>query len=255
MSSRDESGTRVRSVDRAFDIIECLQALGGGRVTDVAESLDMAKSTVHGHLATLESRRYVVKEGDTYHVGLRFLNAGTAARARRDIYPVVKRKIKRLASDTGERVQFMLEEHGRGIHVVRYRGHRSVRTDARIGDPRYLHTNAAGKSILAHLPETRVDAIVDRWGLPALTERTITDRAELDERLATVRERGYATNREERIEGLEAVGAPVLDANGRVLGAVSVSGPARRIDDDAHRTEIRSELLGVVDEIELDYRT
>ncbi|MFC7157778.1 IclR family transcriptional regulator [Halomarina halobia] len=252
--NRNTPGKTIKSLDTAFDIVEHLHEVDGARIAELSKSLGMPKSTIHSHLATLRNRGYVVQEGDIYYVGLLFLNLGTGARERHVLYDIAKPKMERLAKETNERTQLMIEEQGRGIYVYRARGSRSIQTASRIGEPRYLHTSAAGKAILARYPDDQVERIIDQWDLKSMTEQTLTSRDQLFEELATIREQGYATNREERIEGLWAIGAAIT-APRSVLGALSVSGPTFRIKEQQRETEIRNQLLGVINEIELELRS
>lgn len=240
----------VKSVQKSFDIIERLQELDGATIATLADVLDMPKSTVHSHLATLRERGYIVKTGDTYQTSLLFLNIGTKARKRHSFVNEAKPKMERLAKETSERTQLMVEEHGRGIYVYRARGSHSIQTASRIGKPRYLHTSAAGKAILATLPDEQVDEIIDRWGLPAQTPHTHGTRDGLLDELSDIREQGYATNREEHLEGLWAIGAVIKNRQG-VLGALSISGPTYRIREQSNEEELRHHLLSVINEIEL----
>jgi len=220
-------------------------------VTELADHLDVSKSTVHRHLATLEDHDYVTRDGDDYHVGLRFLGLGEYARQRNPVYHQARPLVEELAAETEERSLFMVEEHGRAVYLHRGVGNHAVRTNSSIGTRRYLHTIAGGKAILAHLPDERVEGIIDRWGLPAQTEHTITDRDELIEELDRIRERGVAFNHEEAIEGLNAVAAPVV-ANDDIVGAISVSGPAHRVKGDWFTEEIPDLLLGTANELTLN---
>jgi DNA-binding IclR family transcriptional regulator len=252
--SRDNTSKTIKSVEKAFDIVECLQRYDGATIAKLSKELDLPKSTIHSHLATLRDRGYVVKSGDIYYAGLLFLNLGTNARERHSFVSKAKPKMERLARETKERTQLMIEEHGRGIYVYRARGSHSIQTASRIGRPRYLHTSAAGKAILASLPTERAEAIVDRWGLPSRTENTHQHRQELFEELSEIRERGYAINREEHMKGLWAVGAPIEGEYG-VLGALSISGPTYRIREQRSEEEFRHQLLGTINEIEIEIRS
>lgn len=240
----------IKSVQKAFNIIERIQELNGASIAVLADDLDIPKSTVHSHLATLRERGYVVKTGDIYYTGLLFLNIGTKARSRYSFVNKTKSKMERLAEETNERTQLMIEEHGRGIYVYRARGSHSIQTASRIGKPRYLHTSAAGKAILAALPDDQVNKIIDRWGLPTKTPNTYETRDGLLDELSDIREQGYATNREEHLEGLWAIGAVIRDQQG-VLGALSISGPTYRIREQNNEEEFRHQLLSVINEIEL----
>lgn len=248
----DGGGGGLKTVETSLAIVEALQELDGARVTELAEYVDLAPSTVHGHLSTLRNHSYLVKEGDVYHVGLRFLTTGGYAQTRKKGYRLVEPKVRQLAEQTGERVQFVVEENGRGYYLYTAIGENAVRADARIGKQTRLHDSAAGKSILAYHPESKVHDVVDRWGLPSLTDRTVTDREELLAELETVRERGFAHNCDETMEGLRAVGAPVRTPHGGVLGAFSVSGPSNRMKGDWFEQELPDKILGVTNELELN---
>lgn len=253
-SQPNEPSKTIKSVQRTFDIVECLQEFNGASISVLTDELNMAKSTIHSHLATLRERGYVIKEGNQYYAGLLFLNLGTNARERYSFFNMAKSKMERLAQKTNERTQLMIEEHGRGIYVYRACGSYSIQTASRIGKPRYLHTSAAGKAILASLPRERVERILDQWGLIEITPNTHSTRDELFEELDRIREQGYAVNREEHIEGLWAIGATIEGEKG-VLGALSVSGPTYRIKEQQREKEVRHNLLGIINEIELDIRT
>lgn len=240
---------RIKSVKRAFNIVESIQERDGATLMELATEVDTAKSTIHRHLSTLQEQGYIVKEDNQYYIGLRFLNPAIYARNRRSEYQLIKPKIDQIAEETGERAQFITEEHGRGIHVFSSVGERGIQTESRVGKLVYLHATSAGKNILAHLPQERVMDILDRHGLPQLTENTITSRDTFLNELETVRERGYAFNLAERRENMQAVGVPVRDPNGEILGGISITGPRRRMESDY--SDIPDTLLDITEEITL----
>jgi len=114
-----------------------------------------------------------------------------------------------------------------------------------------FHCTGLGKAILASLPRERAEAIIDAQGMDENTANTITDRDRLFEHLAEVHERGYAIDDEEAIAGLRCVAAPVV-ASERTVGAVSVSGPARRMEDARIRDELAPLVLRAANVIELN---
>lgn len=244
----------LSTVERAFEVVHALQAIDGARVTELADEMEMAPSTAYKYLATLRQEGYLVKEGDEYHVGLRFLWPGTYAKHRKDGYRYSIQKVREIAEETGERAQFVVEENGRGIYLhTEASTPTAVQTDRRAGTTRHLNASASGKVILAHLPEARIEEIIEAYGLPAETERTITDREALYDELDAIRERGVAFNDEESITGLRAVGVPVRETvDGSVLGALSVSGPSNRLTGSLYREELPDMLLGYANEIELN---
>jgi DNA-binding IclR family transcriptional regulator len=253
MTANDMPVRAVGAVETLLTIIETLEASGGMRVTALADEIDMADSTVHSHLATLEANGYVVKEGDVYQLGGRFLRFGEHVRNRRAAYEMAKPKVKLLAEETGERCQFIVEEHGRGVYLHRETGNQAVWTDSGLGNRIYLHATASGKALLAALPDERVETIIERWDMPELTTNTITDPDELREELTAVREQGYATNREESTEGLHAIGV-TIHGDDEIIGAISISGPSHRIQGELLEREIPDRLLGTANELMLNIR-
>jgi DNA-binding IclR family transcriptional regulator len=242
----------IKSTETTFRIVEGLQALDGSGVSELADHTGLPRSTVHNYLSTLEQEEYVVNNDGQYEVGIRFLELGAYARNRRQIYGIAKPEVSRLAEETGELANLLIEEHGRGTYLQRVRGEEAVQVEAHVGTRVSLHSTALGKSILAHLPESRVEEIIEIHGLEPTTPKTVTDRGELLEQLAEIRDRGYAVDDEERLEGLRCVAAPILSNENRVLGAVSVSGPSHRIRDDRFRRTLPNRVLEAVNVIELN---
>lgn len=241
----------VKASKTLLEIVEALRELDGAGVTDIAAHLDMPKSSVHKHLATLEEMEYVTNKSGMYTIGLKFLRLGDYTRTQSEVYQMAKPIVKQLAKETNERSQFIVEEHGKGVFVHRQIGQNAVHTNTNIGKRIYLHATGAGKAILANLPPERIEEIVETIGLPAQTEQTITDPDELHEELEMVRKRGYAFNMEEGMKRLRTVGVPVFDPNGRAFGAFSVSGPSHRLRGDRFHDEIPNMLLGKANEYEL----
>lgn len=252
MSQTDRPARTVKSAETTFTILETLNESDGERLTELADELDMAKSTVHRYLQTLLERKYLVKEGDEYHLSLRFLDLGEQARNRKKGYRMSKTKVEELAEQTQERAQFIVEEHGQTVYVHRKAGSHAVHTDPGIGKRGHLHATSAGKAIIAEWPDERIKELVETHGLPGLTENTITDVETLFREVEEIRERGFSTNNQENIEGLCAIGTSVCYEPDTVLGALSVSGPTNRMTGDWFEQELPDMLMGFANEIELN---
>lgn len=249
------SGRRLKTLETATELIDIIQQRDGMEISALAQELDLAQSTIHGYVKTLEISGYLVYEDGRYHIGFEFLTKGGHARTRKSEYDFIIAKLDDLAKQTGERVQFIVEENGRGYYLHTSTGENAVHVDAHIGKKIHLHASSAGKAILAHLPSNRLERIVDRWGMPAYTRQTITDRDRLHEELETIRERGYSISDQESISGLRAIGVPIQSRKRESpLGAISLSGPAHRLKGEWFDQEIPDIVLGVVNEIELDLK-
>lgn len=242
----------VRTTEKTLRVIEALKAMEGARLTDLAEQLEMGDSAVHNHLSTLEEHGYVLKDGDEYRLGLKFLELGGFTRNQIELYKVAEPEIERLAEETGELVNLMTEDQGMGVYLKRSKGADALDLDTYAGMRVHLQTTALGKAILAHLPPDRVNDIVEYHGLPAITERTITDHEELDEALQEVRQRGYALDDGERLQGTRCVAAPILDEENTALGAISISAPANRLKNDQFEEGYPELIQGAANVIELN---
>jgi DNA-binding IclR family transcriptional regulator len=222
----------IKSVETTTQILECIEKHNGATISEIADQLDTTRATVHNHLSTLKQADLIVKEGCEYQLGLRFFTYGEQVKRQQTILDVGASEVDKLAEETGELGNLLVEEHGRGIYLHRAKGEDALSLDTGVGSRVYLHQTALGKAILAHLPREYVNEIVEQCGLDQSTENTVGGRAELFERLEEVRDRGYALDLEERVPEIHCVAAPIITNDDRVQGAVSVAGPASRLTGD-----------------------
>jgi len=249
----DEPKHPVTTVDRTLQIVEIIQELDGAGVSEIADRVDVGKSAVHNHLNTLANREYVVKEGDEYQIGLAFLGLGAYARKRNEIYDGAHAEVDKLADETGELVNLLVEKGGQGIYLYQAQGDSAVELDTYEGKRVNLHCTGLGKAILGFRPEAEVEAILDEHGMPAETEHTITDPDDFFAELEAVREQGYAIDEEERLNGLRCVAAPITDDDDRAIAAISVSCPVHRVDDDRFYDDLRQAVLGAANVVKLEH--
>lgn len=242
----------VKSLGTGFEIVTALEAFGEAGVTDLANETGIAKSTVHDHLQTMVDHEYVNKHGSTYTLGLKFLTHGGRKRDEMDLYRVARPEIRDLANNTGELVNLVTEEHGLGVYLDLKRGDNAVSLDSYLGKREYLHSTAVGKTILANRPDEFVEQVIEKHGLPAVTQNTLTTADELVDQLETVRSRGYAIDQEEQLRGLCCVAAPITDENDYALGAISISGPKNRIRGDRLETELADRVTQVANVVEVN---
>lgn len=227
----------VKTTKTSLTILREIRDNDGMTLTDLAKRLGLAKSTVHNHLATLIDEGFLIREENTYHISLRFMAYGEHARTRKAVYTAARTYVHELANRTNREVDFIVPENGL-VYALEYAlGDTSPSrspnpSPLQAGNTFHMHNCASGKAILSEYPKERVQEIIDQWGLPATTEQTITDEDALFAELDTIRERGYAINDEELIEGFHAIGAVVTDATDTVVGAVTIGGPTYWMSND-----------------------
>lgn len=230
---------RIKAAQKAIDIIEILRCRDAATPEEVAEVLDISKTSAYYYLRTLKESGYAVNDDDGYRLSLRLFSLGTDVRSKQSVYHTASEQVSRLADETGELALFMIEEGGKGIYLDLNRGERAAIQADWLGKRCHLHDNALGKAILSLFSEERVKEIINNHGLPGTTENTITDRDVLFDELDEIRETGVAFDREEQLEGLQCVAAPIIDSNQgsqSVLGAICVASPKSRMDKK-RRTE------------------
>jgi DNA-binding IclR family transcriptional regulator len=253
MTDQPKTNT-IQSVERTFEMLETMRDRGAVGITELAEQLDVSKSTVHNHLNTMEGRGYVVNDGGTYRLGLRLLSFPNTLQKSHWLYQAAKDEVDELVERTGERSQVLVEEDGYGVYIYQQTDDRAITTNSKVGTRVTLHSSAIGKAMLAFQPEERVERILHRDGLAARTENTITSREAFEAELAEIRDEGVAFDDEEGIEGMRCVAAPIRNEDSVSVGAISVSGPCTRIAGERFESTLPREVERAAQAIEIKYR-
>ncbi|WRZ94173.1 IclR family transcriptional regulator [Streptomyces sp. NBC_01007] len=227
------AGSAVQSVDRAVSVLEILARLGEAGVTEIAAELDVHKSTAFRLLGVLENRGLVAQAKDRgkYYLGAALLRLAGAAAVRLDISQEGVPVCRELADELGETVNIAVLDDDAAVNIMQARGTASVTAQNWLGRRTPLHATSSGKVLLAHMPPTLREGLLAR-PLPRFTERTITGPSTLRAELEAVIEQGYGVTLEELELGLAAVAAPVRAHDGKVIAAISVSGPVYRLNAD-----------------------
>ncbi|WIV68172.1 IclR family transcriptional regulator [Natrialbaceae archaeon AArc-T1-2] len=248
-----ESSAAVKSNRTLFAIIDELQTRGSAGVTELANEIGFSKSTVHKHLTSLEEEDFVVNDGGRYRLGFRFLTIGGTLRDENDLCHQANVKAGELGNETDQMVLVSIKEEGRGIFTFVDRSRYDIKNII-LGERFHLHATASGKAMLATHADEEIEEIVDDNGLTELTSSTITDKAELLERIGVIRERGYALNLEERQRGIRAVSAATTHPETGMACAMTVAGPANRLPKQELEGTYANAVLGAVNELELEMR-
>ncbi|MFJ8809559.1 IclR family transcriptional regulator [Streptomyces sp. NPDC102490] len=227
------AASAVQSVDRAVSVLEILARHGEAGVTEIADELEVHKSTAFRLLGVLENRGLVAqeKERGKYYLGAGVLRLAGAAAVRLDISQEGVPVCRELAGELGETANIAVLDDDAAVNVMQARGTASVTAQNWLGRRTPLHATASGKVLLAHLPPTLREGLLAR-PLHRFTEHTVTGAAVLRGELETVTGQGYAITQEELEIGLAAVAAPVRSHDGKVIASISVSGPVYRLTPD-----------------------
>ena len=227
-------GSSVSSVERAVAILQVLRRLGAAAVTEIAAEVGLHKSTVSRLLSTLEARGLVEQSGSRgrYRLGYGVAQIAAGVAGRHDLTVIGRPVCEELARTVGETVNIAVPDGRQIVSIDQVIGASAVTTVNWVGQRNPLHVTSAGKVFLAWLPPERLEEVLSD-GLQRYTEHTVVDPSELRAQLADVRRRGYASTHDEYEIGLAAVAAPIRDADGAVVAAVSVSGPTFRLGPTA----------------------
>jgi DNA-binding IclR family transcriptional regulator len=221
----------INVLAKALDLLDVLSSSDALSLTELCERLEQPKSSVFRYLVTLEDRGYVrrLPNSDEYTLGLKLIELGRAVTTQFSVHEVAIPLMRNLLDTFRETVNLAIVEAGKVVYLEILEGTQSIRMAARPGQRDFAHSTAIGKAILSRFSDAEVEAVISRHGLPALTPATITNVERLRVELAQVREVGYAVDNVENESGVRCVGAPIFNHQGKVVAAISISGPADRI--------------------------
>jgi DNA-binding IclR family transcriptional regulator len=226
----------VAAVERAIAVLDALSDGSAELGTnEIARRTGINASTVSRLLATLANARLVehVPATGRYRLGPRLLQLGSLVLGRVDLRDVARPHLQELARSTGMTATLSAPGERDAVTVDFVQSDATVQSVARVGRPSIGHATAAGKVLLAFS-----DAEVPAGDLKPYTRRTITDPVRLDAELARVARQGYAEATGERELDLNAIAAPVYDADDELAGIVGLQGPASRFGRDAMRAAV-----------------
>ncbi len=221
----------VRTIKRAAAILRCLSTTKTeSGVTDISGQVHLHKSTVSRLLSALQCENLVEQNPSNgkYRLGVGLLNLASSAWYSNDMRQIAQPYLEQLNKLTGETTNLAIFNGNECINVCREISPQPIRYVGWIGRHTPLYCTATGKVILAHLAVETYETILPDT-LKAFTEHTITNRLDLTKSLAQIRKQGFAVALQEFEEGLNTIAAPIYDHSGRVLAAISISGPAYRM--------------------------
>jgi DNA-binding IclR family transcriptional regulator len=238
MTSGTEKANRARfkitSLARGLRILDVLAAESEGLgVTEVSRRVGADKSVVHRTLSLLVVNDYVEQDpvSKKYVLGFKVMELAGKRLRSIDLFSTAKPVLKDVVRQTGEVVVLAVMIGDVLAYLDKEEGPHAVHISSGLGQPIPLHSTASGKAILAHMAEDELFRLFREKGLPAITEKTITNFLEFKNHLAEVRAQGYATDDQETYSGIRCVAAPIKNHRGMVVASLSISGPTQRITE------------------------
>ena len=225
----------VRVLDRAFRILSVLSDGKPRTLTELSQEVSLNSSTTFRLLATLSYHNYVERDGQSgeYRLGLACLELARAYHESNDIRRAAMPELETLRDDTTETVHLAVldKEKMEVVYLEKLHGLHAVGLmSSRVGGRSPAYCTGLGKVLLAHTNPESVRAHFEQTGLHRYSEATIQTVDELLSHLEQVRRQGYALDRGEHEPEVRCVAAPIFDISGEVVAAISVSGPAGRME-------------------------
>jgi IclR family acetate operon transcriptional repressor len=239
--SDERSGDGTAALDKALDVLDAVgSAPAGLSQPELATRLGLPRTTLYRLLGTLVARGLLRRDPArrVYGLGARCFEYARSTYAMPDLVAAAGAELRALRDMTGETTYLATRDGHEVIALERCDGAHSQRSHTEPGQRKPLHCTSQGKAILSALPAEQRDAIVKELHLTPVTPRSITDRRRLAAELRLTATRGWAIDDEEIVPGVRCCGAPIIDTEGQVRGAISVAGPAFRL------TVERLELIG-----------
>lgn len=229
MKRQIEKGTD-RTLAKGLTLMETLASKGkAAGVSELSRACRLTKSSTHRLLQTLKRLGYVRQQakGGQYALTLRLWEFGMRVYSLVDLLQAAAAHARRLAEQTDETVYLSVLDDGDVIYIDKIDSTQPIRTYEPKGARAPAYCVATGKVLLAYAPPEVQQRAVSHC--TAFTPATVVDKKELARALGKIRDQGYAYNLGEWHAGVHGLAAPIRDAEGRVIAAVGVSGPADRL--------------------------
>lgn len=247
----------VIAVERAIILLRyIINDKDGLSIREASRDLGYSPATVQKLINALNSQGYVVQDELTerYHLGPEAVQLGLTALSRLEVRRVARPYLETISRKSNETV-FLAIRHGNYVvYVDKVVTDQPIRMDAPLGEDRPYNCTAVGKVLSASLSKDQIINLERKGALEKRTGSSIVEVEELFEELALVRNRGWALDNEEFSDGVGCVAVPVYDHEEQIIAAVTVTGPAERINQNIDQIlEILREYTGQIS-AEMGYR-
>lgn len=228
-AAEGKPSTGSQTLLRGLDVIE---AVADGPVTlaDLAGRLALTRSTAHRLATALIERRYLTFTPRLgYQFGPKLLELGFLAQRQTDVVHVARPHLEELAAATEDTVHLGIMDGERALYLDKIPGRRRVEISSRVGDRQPLTSTGLGKALLI---DHRPDGWATLFAQDQQAGAPVADFAVWEQRMRGYAEAGHAFDLEENEDLIRCVAAPIRDAGGSIVAAISVSSAAQYMSDD-----------------------
>ena len=232
MVSKQKAKNYNLSVTKAIAIINLLAERGGYlSLSQIGKTLGLPLGSAHHLIASLKMERFVDQDPATrkYGIGLRLFEIGLSDNYYRMLAKRAGPALEKMSEETGESSNLAVLIDGQIVYIAQRQSSQMMKTFVQLGKRSPVHCTGVGKVLISELPEEEIEQIVQKHGLERYTAQTITSLEDLLEELKKVREQQFAIDEEEREEGVVCVAVPIYSGTGKIIAAISISGPRSRI--------------------------
>jgi len=222
----------VQALERGIFLLQALAQNSAVSLSDLAVQVGMPASSAHRLLMTLQQHDFVDFDENTqlWQVGIEAFRVGSAYLTRTNFLDAAREPLRNLMQATGETANLAVMDKAEVVFVAQVETINPVRAFFSAGTRALMHASGIGKALLAQMPKRKLELLLQSAGLPQYTPKTLSTPAELYADLKATANRGWSYDQEERYEGMSCVGAAIRNAQGDLVGGISVSGPSVRFN-------------------------
>jgi IclR family KDG regulon transcriptional repressor len=252
----------VQTIERVAAIFDVMaQSSRGISLKELSAKVALPKGTTHRLLFSLSYFGYVrqATESKNYYLGFKLVELGNRLLDQLDLRTQARPFLIDLNKRTKETVHLVVLDQDEALYIDKVEPDEKpggLQMVSRIGLRVPVHCSSVGKVFLAQFSDQDLEVLIKKKGLQKRTGNTITDPEKLKQHLKTISRQGYAIDNEENEKGIRCVGAPVFNQQGKVIAAISISGPTIRITKKLLQNSLKREIIKTASAIsrELGYQ-
>jgi len=231
----NSNGVMIQSVARAMEIMEHFNNKKEMGLSEIAECMELSKSTVYGLINTLVAYRYLEQDSETkkYKLGMKLFELGCTVEKRLDLRNEARPFCEMISKKYGQTVHLATHHEGEVVYIDKFDMLNFIITYSQVGKRAPMSCTGVGKALLAYLPWEYSKKYILEKSFVVKTSKSIKSEEELYEELENIKRRGYSIDDEEIETGLKCVAAAIFNHKKEPVAAISLSGMTNKMTDEA----------------------